>query len=404
MGNTPKLRFEGFTGDWERRKLGEISFSFEYGLNAAAKEYDGINKYLRITDIDDESRAFKEDDLTSPDTDISSADSYRLQDGDILFARTGASVGKTYIYRKDDGRVYFAGFLIRAKIKKECDAEFVFQNTLSSAYEKYIQITSQRSGQPGVNAHEYAEYSFSIPGLIEQYSVGNYLHEIDNLVKLYHQKCTALANAKQFYLQNMFPQEGERMPKLRFAGFTSDWRKYKLGNITDSYSGGTPTAEKKEYYDGNIPFIRSGEISKDYTELYISESGLKNSSAALVNKGVILYALYGATSGEVSRSKIKGAINQAILAIQPKQGYDAEFLMQWLRMKKKSIINTYLQGGQGNLSGKIVKDLVIDIPDFDEQTSIAKVLASIDNFISLQQHKITALQTMKQFMLQNMFV
>lgn len=140
-----------------------------------------------------------------------------------------------------------------------------------------------------------------------------------------------------------------KKPKIRFNGFNDDWEQRKLGDITESYSGGTPTAGKKEYYDGNIPFIRSGEISSDKTELFISEEGLNRSSAKMVKIGDILYALYGATSGEVSISKLKGAINQAILAIQPHQNYDSQFLMQWLRKSKENIIGTYLQGGQGNL-------------------------------------------------------
>ena len=86
----PAIRFKGFDEAWEQRKLGELSSSFEYGLNAAAKEYDGENKYIRITDIDDESREFKQEEITSPDTDLSSAENYKLSEGDILFARTGA--------------------------------------------------------------------------------------------------------------------------------------------------------------------------------------------------------------------------------------------------------------------------------------------------------------------------
>ena len=104
---TPSIRFKGFIDPWEQRKLGELSSSFEYGLNAAAKEYDGENKYIRITDIDDESREFKQEDITSPDTDLSSAENYKLSEGDILFARTGASVGKNYIYKASDGLVYY---------------------------------------------------------------------------------------------------------------------------------------------------------------------------------------------------------------------------------------------------------------------------------------------------------
>ena len=91
-------------------------------------------------------------DLSSPDICLDGMSKYLLSSGDIVFARTGASVGKTYIYRENDGIVYFAGFLIRAKVNQDNDAEFVFQSTLSPSYEKYIRITSQRSGQPGVNA------------------------------------------------------------------------------------------------------------------------------------------------------------------------------------------------------------------------------------------------------------
>ena len=184
----PELRFPGFTEDWEQRKLSEVALSFEYGLNAAAKEFDGVNKYLRITDIDDSSRIFKDDDLTSPDTDLSAASSYQLHDGEILFARTGASVGKSFIYRESDDCVYFAGFLIRAKIKAEYDPEFIFQNTLGVPYEKYIQITSQRSGQPGVNAQEYGEYAFLVPDYAEQKKIGGFLRQIDNLITLHQRK------------------------------------------------------------------------------------------------------------------------------------------------------------------------------------------------------------------------
>ena len=205
-GNTrvPEIRFAGFTDDWEQRKLGDVAASFEYGLNAAAKEFDGVNKYLRITDIDDVSHEFRDDDLTSPDTDLSAASNYQLHNGEILFARTGASVGKSFIYRESDGLVYFAGFLIRARIKPEYDAEFVFQNTLGLPYEKYIQVTSQRSGQPGVNAQEYAEYSLMVPSYAEQKRIGGFLRQIDTLITLHQRKLEKLKKIKSAMLEKMF--------------------------------------------------------------------------------------------------------------------------------------------------------------------------------------------------------
>ena len=162
--------------------------TFEYGLNAAAKEFDGKNKYIRITDIDDASREFLLSDLSSPDICLDGMSKYLLSSGDIVFARTGASVGKTYIYRENDGIVYFAGFLIRAKVNQDNDAEFVFQSTLSPSYEKYIRITSQRSGQPGVNAQEYGEYDLFAPSKEEQQRIGHFLRGIDNLITLHQRK------------------------------------------------------------------------------------------------------------------------------------------------------------------------------------------------------------------------
>ena len=200
----PEIRFKGFTDAWEQRKLGEVAENFEYGLNAAAKEFDGVNKYIRITDIDDESHQFNKEDLTSPDTNLEIAERYKLEKGDILFARTGASVGKSYIYRESDGLVYYAGFLIRGKIKEGFDTEFVFQNTLTEEYKNYIRITSQRSGQPGVNAQEYQEYSFKVPHYAEQKQIGMLFKNLDNLITLHQRKLEKLKNIKKSCLEKMF--------------------------------------------------------------------------------------------------------------------------------------------------------------------------------------------------------
>ena len=158
--------------------------------------------------------------------------------------------------------------------------------------------------------------------------------------------------------------------------------------MSESYSGGTPSVGIKEYYGGQIPFIRSAEINSETTELFLTEEGLKNSSARLVAVGDILYALYGATSGEVGRARLKGAINQAILAIKPNKDYDSEYLAQWLRKSKHRIIETYLQGGQGNLSGAIVKELSADFPSLKEQKTIGDFFRQLDNLITLHQCKV----------------
>jgi type I restriction enzyme S subunit len=199
------------TYSWEQRKLGELSSSFEYGLNVAAKEYDGENKYIRITDIADDSREFKKEDITSPDIDVSSAENYRLSEGDILFARTGASVGKSYIYKASDGLVYYAGFLIRARIKSEYNAEFVFQNTLTDDYEKFIMVTSMRSGQPGVNAQEYSNYQIMLPSKSEQDKICDYFRSLDNLITLHQREYSCLRLTTSHCVKGCFHRREEKI-------------------------------------------------------------------------------------------------------------------------------------------------------------------------------------------------
>ena len=200
----PEIRLDGFEGEWEKVKLKDVTESIEYGLNASAKEFDGENKYIRITDIDDVSRKFKEDSLTSPDINVSECDTYLLCEKDILFARTGASVGKTYLYDKKDGKVYFAGFLIRARIKEKFDSKFIFQNTLTDRFTQYVKVTSQRSGQPGVNGKEYGEYELYLPKYEEQQFIGSYFSNLDNLINSYQEKISQIETLKKKLLQDMF--------------------------------------------------------------------------------------------------------------------------------------------------------------------------------------------------------
>jgi len=192
-------------------------------------------------------------------------------------------------------------------------------------------------------------------------------------------------------------------PEIRFEGFSGEWEQHKLGEITSSYSGGTPSVGNDSYYGGEIPFIRSGEINSNTTELFLTEEGFNNSSAKMVNEGDILYALYGATSGEVGLSQITGAINQAILAIKPNSGYAKHYISQWLRNNRKSIIDKFLQGGQGNLSGSIVKDLDIKHPTHEEQEKIGELLHVLDEIITINKQKLDGLRKLKKGYLQQMF-
>jgi type I restriction enzyme S subunit len=195
------------------------------------------------------------------------------------------------------------------------------------------------------------------------------------------------------------------MPALRFKNDEEqnfpDWEEKKLGEISTFFSGGTPVTTNKEFYVGEIPFIKSGEIKKDKTAQFISEAGLKNSSAKMVLKGDLLYALYGATSGEVAISKIEGAINQAVLCIRSK--LNTYFLMSYFLREKEDILQTYLQGGQGNLSAEIVKSLNVPVPSQDEQNKIANFLSAVDEKISQLTKKHELLNQYKKGVMQKIF-
>ncbi|WP_221412070.1 restriction endonuclease subunit S [Empedobacter brevis] len=180
VGNVPNLRFPEFTEEWETKKLGEVATNVMYGMNAAATNYDGENQYIRITDIDEQTRLFCPNPLSSPDGELDNK--YLLHKGDILFARTGASVGKSYLYNDKDGKIYFAGFLIRLNVRAE-DPYFIFSQTLTEKYQRWVLTMSMRSGQPGINAEEYKLLPIVIPSIQEQEKISSFLSLIDSRIQ-----------------------------------------------------------------------------------------------------------------------------------------------------------------------------------------------------------------------------
>ena len=177
-------------------------------------------------------------------------------------------------------------------------------------------------------------------------------------------------------------------------------KRKKLSEIAKVFSGGTPKSSEKQYYsDKEIPFIRSGEIGQEFTELFISKLGLSESSAKMVEVGDLLYALYGANSGECAISKINGAINQAILCIRSDQ-INIKFLFYILSWKKDDIVSKYLQGGQGNLSAEIIKKVEVQFPPEELQMKIVDILSTEDRKISLLMQEVENWKQKKKALMQ----
>ena len=191
------------------------------------------------------------------------------------------------------------------------------------------------------------------------------------------------------------------VPHLRFPEFTDEWGKYKLSDVCSFFSGGTPSSSKKEYYDGSIPFIRSGELHMNKTELFITEEGLNNSAAKMVEIGDLLLALYGATSGDIAIGQIKGAINQAILCIRTTQ--NKKFIESVWKKHVEKLLQTYLQGGQGNLSADIVKNISFYFANSSEQMKLAKFISLLDERIATQNKIIKDLKKLKSAIVDRLY-
>ena len=182
-----------------------------------------------------------------------------------------------------------------------------------------------------------------------------------------------------------------------------DWKRFRLGDIAFFFSGGTPLTTNKNYYNGTIPFIKSAEIYFETTQEFLTDEGLQNSSAKWVSKGDLLFALYGANSGEVAVSKIDGVINQAVLCIKnDKQISDTTFLYNYFLMAKRFLVAKFLQGGQGNLSAQIIKQIQIPLPPLAEQEKIAQILGVWDKGISVLKSLIEAKTKRKKALMQRL--
>ena len=191
------------------------------------------------------------------------------------------------------------------------------------------------------------------------------------------------------------------VPNLRFPEFQGEWEKCQLSELCTFFSGGTPSSSNKDFYGGDIAFIRSGELHADNTELFITQDGFDNSSTKMVEVGDLLLAMYGATSGDIAVSKIKGAINQAILCIRTNQ--NKKFIESVWNKHVSKILRKYLQGGQGNLSADIVKSISFSFPTLVEQERIANLISLLDERIATQNKIIDKLQSLIKGINQNVF-
>ena len=407
---TPNIRFKKFEHNWFKDCLSKVSNSIEYGLNASAKDFDGIHKYLRITDIDDSSRLFLTDKLSSPDVNFTEEDyeNYKLRFNDLLFARTGASVGKTYLYRESDGEVYYAGFLIRARLHDSYDGNFIFQQTLTDKYKRFIEITSQRSGQPGVNGKEYGEWKIDMTSYDEQSAIGSLFRTLDDLLASYKDNLANYQSFKVAMLVKMFPKAGQTVPEIRLDGFEGEWEEKYIGELADIVRGASPRPiQDPKWFDLNseIGWLRISDVTNQNGRIHSLEqkiSKLGQEKTRVLTEPHLLLSI-AATVGKPVVNYVKTGVHDGFLIfMNPK--FDREFMFQWLEMFREKW-NRYGQpGSQVNLNSDIVKNQKIRVPCMEEQQAIGAYFSNLDNLINSYQEKISQLETLKKKLLQDMFI
>lgn len=313
----------------------------------------------------------------------------------------------------------FQGGIEYSRFKGICSPAYIILRkrgeNISELYYKYFfktwrYIQSLNRNLEGIRDGKMISYSqFSsvkVPyprSFKEQQKIADCLSSIDELIDAENRKLKVLEKYKKGLMQKLFPAEGKTMPEWRFPEFQGcgEWKSKSMGKACKMFSGGTPDTSKKEFYGGTIPFIRSAEINKSSTELFLTEEGFKNSSAKMVKKGDILIALYGANSGEVALSKIDGAINQAILCLRHET--NNAFVYHYFTHMKNRIISKYIQGCQGNLSGQIIKSVNLYFPKTEEQQKVADCLSEIDTMITAQSNRLEQLKTHKKGLMQGLF-
>lgn len=399
----PELRFPEFVdeGEWEEKILGKLA------KKIVKKNKDGlINNVFTNSAIDGivDQREYFDKDIANKNN---LENYYIVEDGD-------------YVYNPRISNIAPVGPISKNKTKKRgvlspLYTVFRFTNKNNDFYEYYFKTihwysairkasnTGARFDRMSITDSVFMNIPILYPLPSEQQKIASCLSSLDEMIAAQGQKLDLLKDHKKGLMQKLFPQEGEKVPKYRFKEFEKDgeWVEMTINQVFGSFSGGTPNTSKKEYYGGGIPFIRSAEIDKEETELSLTKEGLKNSSAKLVNKGDLLVALYGANSGETAISKIDGAINQAILCLQSE--YSNAFTYNFLTLRKNWIVSKFIQGGQGNLSGNIIKSISIPFPSPKEQQKIASCLSSLDALITAQTEKIEQLKLHKKGLMQGLF-
>ena len=398
--NVPNLRFPEFQGEWEKTKFGDIATGFDYGMNAAAKNYDGLNKYIRITDIDEASSSYTDKDIVSPDGVLT--DNYLVNNRDILLARTGASTGKSYLYKKSDGKLYYAGFLIRANVTTH-DPYFVFSQLHTHRYWRWVSIMSARSGQPGINSQEYSSFPIYTTSIEEESKIAKLLSLLDERIATQSkiiEKMQTLIKGLNDSLYELYGNGNGITTSFAELGHSYSGLSGKTAN---DFGTGKPFITYLNVYSNNII------NENDYQYVRISEGEKQN----VVKYGDVLFTLSSETPEEVGVGSVFLGKEEVLLNsfcfgihIENEEQVYSPYLSYYVSSTPfRKFIYPFAQGStRFNLCKADFEKASIKLPLLENQKHIYAILNSIAEKIETEEMMFEKYLIQKQYLLRQMFI
>ena len=404
----PKIRFEGYSEDWEQRKLGDV---FEQTSNLVNPKEDEIELWsLTVEDgLTKKSDRYNREFLVKKDDNFK-----EVRPGDIVYNPMNMTLGAVG-YNGMAKSVAVSGYYTTMVAKENYDTYYI--NTwlkspqairLYRTYATGSLIEKQRVQFPTLSI-----ISVAFPKYEEQTKIGNYFHFLDHLITLHQRKCDETKTLKKYMLQKMFPQNGEKVPEIRFDGFTEDWEQRKLGDITVKIgSGKTPSGGKSAYVETGIPLIRSQNVNGDKVDfadiVFLDETTDESMANSRVYTNDVLLNITGASIGRsaVYKGLESANVNQHVCIIRPTEGYQPDFIQLNLSSDngQKQIDASQAGGGREGLNFQEIGKMQFCFPSLNEQKCIGRYFNSLDHLITLHQRKCNELKEIKKYMLQNMFV
>ena len=388
MGNTPNVRFKGFTEDWEQRKLGELAEIVGGGTPSTSVEsyWDGDIDWYAPAEIG-EQIYLKSSQRKITEEGLNKSSAKVLPVGTVLFT-SRAGIGKTAILLKEG--CTNQGFQSIVPNKNKLDSYFIF--TRSEELKRYGETVGAGSTFVEVSGKQMANMELMMPTTMdEQQKIGEYFSNLDHLITLHQQKCDETKELKKYMLQNMFPQKDEKVPKIRFDGFTGDWEQRKVSELCSISTGKSNTQDKVE--EGEYPFyVRSPIIERSTKYLYDEEAVITVGDG--VGTGKVFHYVNGKYDLHQRCYRMYG-FSDELNAHYFYHTFSKLFYKRVMAMTAKTSVDS--------VRLEMISDMKIPVPNVEEQRKIGNFLDGIDHLITLHQQKCNALKEFKKYMLQNMF-